>query len=121
MIATETLLARAEYLAQQDTEIEWRDCIKHSYYYLYHLVKAYIEENYADGNVQRENMGEHQYLIEQLRSMDSKLAKTLAREMQMLKDKRVLCCYFLNDDVSKMQAHQQVVAAKKASDRLSNL
>ena len=39
----------------------------------------------------------------------------------MLKDKRVLCCYFLNDDVSKMQAHQQVVAAKKASERLSNL
>ena len=43
-------------------------------------MKAYIEENYADGNVQRENMGEHQYLIEQLRSMDSKLAKTLAKK-----------------------------------------
>lgn len=121
MITPETLLDRAEYLAQQDTEIEWRDSIKHSYYYLYHLVKEYIEENYADGNVQRENMGEHQYLIEQLRSIDSKLAKTLAREMQMLKDKRVMCCYFLNDDVSKMQAHQQVAAAKKASERLSNL
>ena len=49
------------------------------------------------------------------------MAKALARDMQMLKDKRTLCCYFLSEDVSKMSAFQQVSAAKKAVERLNSL
>ena len=36
MITSADLIVRAELLASQESEIEWRDSIKHAYYYLYH-------------------------------------------------------------------------------------
>lgn len=121
MITPDELIARAEILSEQNSEIEWRDSIKHAYYYLYHLAKEFADENGIGINVERQNLGEHQYLIERFKSSDSKIAKALARDMQMLKDKRTQCCYFLSDKVPKMTACQQVLAAKHAVKRLDSL
>ncbi|AKD37405.1 hypothetical protein I926_00375 [Pasteurella multocida subsp. multocida OH4807] len=121
MIKPSDLIQRAEFLNKQSTELEWRDGIKHAYYYLYHLVKDFVEENRIGMNVERDHLGEHQYLIERIRSMDNNLAKSLAREMQMLKDKRTLCCYNLNEEVTKIMLFQQIMAAKNARMKLDKL
>lgn len=121
MITPDELIARAEILSEQNSEIEWRDSIKHAYYYLYHLAKEFADENGIGINVERQNLGEHQYLIERFKSSDSKIAKALARDMQMLKDKRTQCCYYLSANISKMSARQQVSAAKQAVKRLDSL
>lgn len=121
MITSDDLIVRADLLASQESEIEWRDSIKHAYYYLYHLAKAFADKHHIGLEVSHQNLGEHQYLIERFKSSDSKMAKALARDMQMLKDKRTLCCYFLSENVSKMSAVQQVSAAKKAVERLNSL
>lgn len=121
MIKPSDLIQRAEFLNNLSTELEWRDGIKHAYYYLYYLVKDFVEENCIGMDVERDHLGEHQYFIERIRHMDNKLAKSLAREMQMLKDKRTLCCYYLNEEVTKMMLFQQIMAAKNAKVKLDKL
>lgn len=121
MISPETLIQRAEFLHTQDTEIEWREGIKHAYYYIYHLANHFVKAHNIGTDVVRDNLGEHQYLIARICSIDSNLARALAREMQILKDKRTQCCYFLDENVTKIMLFQQLSAAKKAKEKLDKL
>ena len=121
MITPNVLIQHAEFLLKQDSEIEWRDGIKHAYYYVYHLTKKFVSSNRIGIDISHDNIGEHQYLIQRILTIDSKLARALVREIQMLRDKRVTCCYKLDNNVTKIMLFQQIGAAKKAEERLNKL
>lgn len=121
MITLDVLIQRAEFLSKQEAEIEWREGIKQAYYYVFHSVSAFTKEYNIGLDVSHDNLGEHQFLIEKIKSIDSRLAKSLAKDIQRLKDKRTLSCYYLDDNVTKMMAFQQVLEAKRVIERLDSL
>ncbi|MCT8565502.1 hypothetical protein [Glaesserella parasuis] len=119
MIKHTELIERAEILSKQSSEIEWRDSIKHSYYYFYHELKQFLSKHKID--LMDKSYGEHQFAIEKLKSIENRSAKSLARYVQILKDKRVISCYKLDASVSQFQAIQQLKECQNAIIKLKEL
>lgn len=121
MIDVQDLYCRAETLAKTENEVEWREGIKTAYYYVFHQVNAFIKERQITQVEQKNNIGVHQLLIERLKSIKHPLAKSLARDMQIMKDKRTLSCYILAENITKQNINQQVNQAKLFIQKLNKL
>lgn len=119
MITAQDLLTRAEFLSNENAEIAWRESIKHSYYSVYHKLKFLLDSH--DVEIINGNFGKHQSDIERLKKIDNRIAHSLARDIQILKDKRVLSCYYLNQNISRLQAKQQVRECINAINKLDKL
>lgn len=119
MITPLNLLERAKVLSDEHSEIEWRESIKQSYYYVYHCLKSFL--NAHNINLMYKDMGEHQFDIERLKTIEHRLAYSLARDIQILKDKRVMACYFLNENISRLQAKQQLKECLRVISKLEQL
>lgn len=119
MIQLSELQQRAELLASQNTEIEWRDSIKHSYYYVFHNATKIANKHKL--GLMLKNSGEHQFLIEKIRSVDSSIAKTLARDLEMIKARRTKACYYLGENISQILAKQQLKDCESIMVKLNQL
>lgn len=119
MISPLDLLKRAENLAEENTEIEWRDSLKHAYYFVYHQANA-VSKKYQLGLMLKNN-GQHQFLINKIGSVESRTAKSLARDLEMLRARRTIACYDLAKNVTQIQAKQQLRDCKCAIEKLNKL
>lgn len=106
MITIEQLIQHAETLKEFDREAFWRDSIKNAYYAVYHKANRILDSN--DISIMNTGFGKHSQLIARLKSVDNKLAKSIARDIESLRSKRVICCYELTHTITKLEATQHL-------------
>lgn len=106
MITVNDLLLHAEELLAEDREVYFRDSIKNAYYAVYHSTIQLLNKHNID--ILRQNTGEHRYLIERIKSVEHRLAKSIARDLTILRDRRIESCYRINMTINRLKAAEHI-------------
>lgn len=107
----------AKALADNDSEIDWRNCAARTYYAAYHRAKQSV--NVCPDNSHLK-MGDHERLTVRFQLHDAKAARSIAYVLQSMKRVRHTADYEIEDAFEKSLAVNQLNQFNSLVDRLNS-
>lgn len=107
-----SMLSAKDY-AYSCPEMDYRECARTSYYYIYHIANRRALQ--IDGPFDR-NVGQHQRVINKLLQSDDDSDQKLGELLALMKAVRVKADYTLEYDFSKNEAYKVLRRAERLFD-----
>lgn len=111
MITQQDLLNSSKRYTQGTDEVDLRESIKLSYYYVYHSIFNLLNQHNINCSVQIGGL--HEQLVYRLKSIDTKEARKLGDLLKRLKNKRVSACYNLDKTFSLLEVNYHILECEK--------
>lgn len=99
-------------------EMDFRECARSSYYYIFHVAKERVRKLNAHGDL---NVGMHQRVINILRNSDNDSDHSLGDLLALMKVVRVQADYTLEYNFTKNEAYKVLRRAERLFEQLKKL
>lgn len=114
MIRAQDLFIAAKKYSQSKDEVDLRESIKLSYYYVYHSLFDLLNQQNIHCFAQA--AGLHEQLVYRVKSIDTREARKLGDLLKRLKNRRVIACYRLDKTVSLLEVNYHLLECERCVD-----